>query len=62
MGGTNSFYLEELVGAHDLLSYHLNAWCGLAKSLKRKDGFTDTGTEPHLVYGITPLFSMTAFQ
>jgi hypothetical protein len=40
----------------------LNAWCELAKSLKRKGGFTDTQTESRLVQGITPLFSMTAFQ
>jgi retron-type reverse transcriptase len=39
-----------------------NAWCELAKSLKRKGGFTDTQTESRLVQGITPLFSMTAFQ
>jgi hypothetical protein len=30
--------------------------------LKRKGGFPDTQTEPRLVQGITPLFSMTTFQ
>jgi RNA-directed DNA polymerase len=43
-------------------SRYFNAWCELAKSLKRKGGFTDTQTESHLVKGITPLFSMMAFQ
>jgi transposase-like protein len=40
----------------------LNAWCELAKSLKRKGGFPDTQTESRLVQRITPLFSTTAFQ
>ena len=39
-----------------------NAWCELAKSLKRKGGFPDTQTESRLVQRITPLFSTTAFQ
>ena len=41
---------------------HFNAWCELAKSLKRKGGFPDTQTESRLVQRITPLFSTTAFQ
>jgi class 3 adenylate cyclase len=40
----------------------LNAWCELAKSLKRKGGFPDTQTESRLVQRITPLFSTIAFQ
>ena len=41
---------------------HFNAWCELAKSLKRKGGFPDTQTESRLVQRITPLFSTIAFQ
>ena len=40
----------------------LNAWCELAKPLKRKGGFPDTQTESRLVQRRTPLFSTTVFQ
>jgi hypothetical protein len=41
---------------------HCNAWCELAKFLKRKGEFPDTQTESRLVQVITLLFSMTVLQ
>jgi len=71
-------HLTEIRGKYALgiaLSYHsrlpsieiqailvLNAWCELAKFLKRKGEFPDTQTESRLLQRITPLFSTIAFQ
>ena len=48
--------------AEVLASQTLNAWCELAKPLKRKGKFPDTQTESRLVQVITLLFSTTVFQ
>ena len=45
--GVSPFQLQQWLGHGNL-----NAWCELAKSLKRKSEFTDTQTESRLVQGI----------
>ena len=50
-GGSDEFKEHNCLSP--ICCHDLNAWCELAKSLKRKSEFTDTQTESRLVQGIT---------